>query len=188
MTGKIFLKLIVGIFGLLLIALATVDYFATDVAKESYIQNLKDQLAGKCRMLALSIATPESLDADHARAMAGAAGGRVTIIRADGKVLVDSEAKAAEMENHRTRPEVMQAFASGVGSDSRQSATIGVKFLYVAVRVADASAIIREHPTALQLRFLQTLTEMASENNSTTVFPIPVDLITPFLKGLPKTS
>src|SRR5262249_13131333 len=129
--------------GLLLLALITVDYFATDVAKESYIQNLKDQLAGKCRMLALSMPTPESLDAAHARRMAGPAGGRVTVIRADGKVLVDSEANAAEMENHRTRPEVVQAFASGAGSDSRESVTVHVKFLYVAARVADASAVIR---------------------------------------------
>src|SRR6516164_9512459 len=143
MTGKIFLKLIAGVLGLLLIALGTVDYFATNVAEESYIQNLTDQIAGKCRMLALSMPSPESLDVDLARQMAAAAGGRVTVIRADGKVLVDSEANAAQMENHRTRPEVMQAFTSGVGSYSRQSATVGVRFLYVAVRVADGSSVIR---------------------------------------------
>jgi regulator of protease activity HflC (stomatin/prohibitin superfamily) len=50
-----------------------------------------------------------------------------------------------------------------------------------AQKLADASAIISEHPIALQLRFLQTLTEVASENNSTTLFPVPVDLFTPFL-------
>jgi regulator of protease activity HflC (stomatin/prohibitin superfamily) len=52
-----------------------------------------------------------------------------------------------------------------------------------AQRLAEASAIIGKHPIALQLRFLQTLTEMASENNSTTVFPLPVDLLAPFLKA-----
>ena len=143
MTGKIFLKLIAGVIGLLLLALVTVDYFATRVARESYIQNLKEQLAGKCRMLALSISTPDSLDAEHARRMAAAAGGRVTLIRADGKVLVDSEADAAGMENHRARPEVVEAFAASVGSNSRESATVHVKFLYVAVRTPDASAAIR---------------------------------------------
>jgi regulator of protease activity HflC (stomatin/prohibitin superfamily) len=45
-----------------------------------------------------------------------------------------------------------------------------------------AAKIISEYPVALQLRFLQTLTEVASENNSTTVFPVPVDLFTPFIK------
>ncbi len=56
-----------------------------------------------------------------------------------------------------------------------------------AQKLADASAVIGQHPMALQLRFLQTLTEVASENNSTTIFPLPVDLITPFLKGSTKS-
>ena len=55
-----------------------------------------------------------------------------------------------------------------------------------AQKLADASAVIGQHPMALQLRFLQTLTEVASENNSTTIFPLPIDLITPFLKGTQK--
>ena len=55
MTGKIFLKLILGVFCLLLVSLVTVDYFATNVAKENYIQNLKEQLADKGRMIALAL-------------------------------------------------------------------------------------------------------------------------------------
>jgi regulator of protease activity HflC (stomatin/prohibitin superfamily) len=51
-----------------------------------------------------------------------------------------------------------------------------------AERLTAAAVIIRQHPIALQLRYLQTLTEIASENASTTMFPVPVDLISPFLK------
>ena len=51
-----------------------------------------------------------------------------------------------------------------------------------AQKLADASAVIGQHPMALQLRFLQTLTEVATEHNSTTIFPLPVDLLRPFLK------
>jgi regulator of protease activity HflC (stomatin/prohibitin superfamily) len=54
-----------------------------------------------------------------------------------------------------------------------------------AQKLADASAVIGQHPMALQLRFLQTLTEVASENNSTTVFPLPIDLLKPFLRSEP---
>ena len=50
-----------------------------------------------------------------------------------------------------------------------------------AQRLADASGIIEEHPIALQLRYLQTLSEVATENNSTTLFPVPIDLLQPFL-------
>jgi regulator of protease activity HflC (stomatin/prohibitin superfamily) len=55
-----------------------------------------------------------------------------------------------------------------------------------AQKLADASAVIGQHPMALQLRFLQTLTEVASENNSTTVFPLPIDLLRPFIEVQPK--
>ena len=52
-----------------------------------------------------------------------------------------------------------------------------------AQRLADAASIIEGHPMALQLRFLQTLTDVASEHNSTTIFPVPIDLFTPFLRA-----
>jgi regulator of protease activity HflC (stomatin/prohibitin superfamily) len=51
-----------------------------------------------------------------------------------------------------------------------------------AARLAEAAAIIAEHPMALQLRYLQTLREVSAENNSTTLFPIPIDLFKPFLQ------
>ena len=51
-------------------------------------------------------------------------------------------------------------------------------------RLADAADVISRNPVALQLRYLQTLVEIAAEKNSTTIFPIPVDTIAPFLKGL----
>lgn len=49
-------------------------------------------------------------------------------------------------------------------------------------KLRDAAINIAVEPTALQLRYLQTLTEVASEKNSTTIFPVPIDLLTPFLK------
>jgi regulator of protease activity HflC (stomatin/prohibitin superfamily) len=55
-------------------------------------------------------------------------------------------------------------------------------------KLSDAAEIISKHPVALQLRFLQTLTEVASEKNSTTIFPVPIDLLTPFLKDKDKPA
>jgi regulator of protease activity HflC (stomatin/prohibitin superfamily) len=55
-------------------------------------------------------------------------------------------------------------------------------------KLADAAQVIADHPMALQLRFLQTLVEVAAENNSTTVFPVPIDLFTPFLKEFTKRT
>jgi len=63
-------------------------------------------------------------------------------------------------------------------------------------RLGQAADVIEKHPAALQLRFLQTVVEVAAENNSTTLFPIPIDLFAPFIEkatgvargGFPATS
>jgi len=57
-----------------------------------------------------------------------------------------------------------------------------------AQRLADAAQIIEQHPVALQLRYLQTLMEVAAENNSTTLFPMPIDLLAPFVRKDPKAT
>jgi regulator of protease activity HflC (stomatin/prohibitin superfamily) len=51
-------------------------------------------------------------------------------------------------------------------------------------RLSDAAKILEQQPSALTLRYLQTLREIATENNSTTIFPIPLDFFKPFLKNL----
>lgn len=55
-----------------------------------------------------------------------------------------------------------------------------------ATKLAEAATIIRDHPMALQLRYLQTVREISAENNSTTIFPIPIDLFRPFLSAFEK--
>jgi regulator of protease activity HflC (stomatin/prohibitin superfamily) len=51
-----------------------------------------------------------------------------------------------------------------------------------AEKLAQAAKVISTNPAAIQLRFLQTLTEVATEKNSTTIFPVPIDLLSPFLE------
>ncbi len=55
-------------------------------------------------------------------------------------------------------------------------------------KLAEASEIIEKHPTALQLRYLQTMNEMATESNSTTIFPIPIELFKLFMTQIDKRS
>ncbi len=57
-----------------------------------------------------------------------------------------------------------------------------------AQRLADAAAVIAKEPMALQLRYLQTLAEIATENNSTTIFPIPIDLMGALTQFLQRNS
>lgn len=66
----------------------------------------------------------------------------------------------------------------------RRAKVIGAEGEYQAAqRLVEAAAIIQNVPAAIQLRYLQTLREVAAENNSTTLFPIPIDLFRPFIEA-----
>jgi regulator of protease activity HflC (stomatin/prohibitin superfamily) len=58
--------------------------------------------------------------------------------------------------------------------------------LQASEKLRDAARMLSQEPQAMQLRYLQTLKDIASENNSTIIFPLPMDLITPLLKKLGK--
>ena len=90
---------------------------------------------------------------------------------------------------HIDLPQEMQrAMAKQAEAErERRSKVINAEGEYqAATKLAEAATIIREHPMALQLRYLQTLREISAENNSTTVFPIPIDLFKPFLSMVEK--
>ncbi|MCB9357242.1 MAG: slipin family protein [Calditrichaeota bacterium] len=55
-------------------------------------------------------------------------------------------------------------------------------------QLTEAASVIAAHPEALQLRYLQTLVEISAENNSVTIFPIPIDLLKPFLNNANKSN
>ncbi len=85
---------------------------------------------------------------------------------------------------HIDLPQEMQrAMAKQAEAErERRAKVINAEGEYQAAdRLAQAASIIQEHPMALQLRYLQTLREISAENNSTTIFPIPIDLFKPFL-------
>lgn len=94
--------------------------------------------------------------------------------------------KVATVEvKHIDLPEEMQRSMArqAEAERERRAKVIAAQGEYqAAAKLAEAAGIIQEHPEALQLRYLQTLKEISSESNSTTFFPIPIDLFTPFIK------
>ena len=94
---------------------------------------------------------------------------KVTLVEVRDVILPDTMKRAmarqAEMERER-RAKVINAEGE----------------FQAAEKLVLAAAKISTQPVALQLRYLQALTEVATEHNSTTIFPIPIDLITPFLR------
>ena len=86
---------------------------------------------------------------------------------------------------HIDLPQEMQrAMAKQAEAErERRAKVINAEGEYQAAnRLTEAAGIIQKYPEALQLRYLQTLREISAESNSTTLFPIPIDLFTPFLK------
>ena len=66
---------------------------------------------------------------------------RITLIAQDGKVLFDSEVALSELDNHKNRPEVIEAMKYGVGEANRMSATLGRQTYYYAVRLSDGNVL-----------------------------------------------
>ena len=97
---------------------------------------------------------------------------------------------AVEIKHVDLPQEMQRAMARQAEAErERRAKIINAEGEYQAAkRLAEAASMISGHPMALQLRFLQTLSEIASENNSTTIFPVPIDLFTPFIKKASGTS
>jgi len=95
-----------------------------------------------------------------------------------------------EVKNVDLPQEMLRAIAKQAEAERERRAKVihAEGEFQAAQKLADAAQIIATQPGALQLRFLQTLTEVAAEKNSTTIFPLPIDLIEPFLKKLKKEA
>lgn len=94
-----------------------------------------------------------------------------------GIKVVTVEVKHIDLPQEMQRAMARQAEAE---RDRRAKVINAEGELQAAQRLTEASAIIREHPVALQLRYFQTLAEVAAEHQSMTLFPLPVDMLGPF--------
>ena len=153
MRRNLFWKLALTFFALLVSVLVAVDFFAERALHRDSERAAFAQLATIARFATAhppefpSLGTTLSEDLDrlnHWAAEVGSDGARVTVIRADGRVLADSQSDARSMENHSDRPEIQEALAKGVGRSVRRSVTMKRDLLYYAVRqdVAGGSPIV----------------------------------------------
>ena len=83
-------------------------------------------------------------------------------------------------------PEMQRAMAKQAEAERERRAKVihAEGEFQASQKLSEAAVIISKDPAALQLRFLQTLSEISTENNSTIIFPIPIDLFKPFLKKI----
>ncbi len=93
------------------------------------------------------------------------------------------EVSAVEVKDVDLPPEMKRAMARQAEAERERRAKVinAEGELQASEKLAQAAHIIGAEPAAIQLRYLQTVTEIASENNSTTIFPLPLDLFRGFL-------
>ncbi len=94
------------------------------------------------------------------------------------------EVSAVEVKDVDLPPEMKRAMARQAEAErERRAKVIAAEGEYQASgRLAEAAGVISSEPSALTLRFLQTVVEVASENKSTLILPVPIDLFTPFIE------
>ncbi len=114
-------------------------------------------------------------------------------INAELQQVIDSQTEpwgikvtAVEVKNVDLPQEMLRAMARQAEAERERRAKIihAEGELQAAEKLTEAARIIASEPAALQLRYLQTLKEIASEKNSTILFPLPMDLVSPFLEKL----
>ncbi|MBI4550924.1 MAG: slipin family protein [Candidatus Latescibacteria bacterium] len=93
---------------------------------------------------------------------------------------------AVVVKNVDLPPEMQRAMAKQAEAERERRAKViaAEGEAQAAERLTHAAAVMSAQPISLQLRFLQTLVEVGAEKNSTTIFPVPIDLFTPFLRKM----
>ncbi|MFV1977879.1 MAG: slipin family protein [Myxococcota bacterium] len=94
--------------------------------------------------------------------------------------------RAVEVKQIDLPPDMQRAMAKQAEAEREKRAKVihAEGEFQAAEQLANAAHVISREPAALQLRYLQTLAEIATENNSTTIFPIPIDILRPFYENL----
>ena len=137
------------------VGMGVLGAYLVNSTRNSQLGNLRTQLENEARVTAeaslpLFLVQDSDLDA-LAKKLGNEIDARVTLIAVNGTVLGDSHEDPATMENHATRPEVVDALASGLGESTRYSTTLGEQMMYVAVPVTNQTTNVGVARVALPL-------------------------------------
>jgi two-component system phosphate regulon sensor histidine kinase PhoR len=132
----------------IVVVIAALGWYLSVTARDFYLSVLTEELRNEALLIGEIIArTQATTGGDDLEEIAKTLGqrldARITIIDRDGRVLADSTATAAGMEDHADRPEVAAALRGEVGTDVRLSDTVDTEFLYLALAASDLANVVR---------------------------------------------
>lgn len=139
-----------------LVALAGTAWYANRSVRLFHEEQLEGDLLVRARILSVELSayptgTPAEVIARHCDDFGRLTQTRVTVILPDGTPEADSEHDTASMDNHRTRPEIIEALGGRTGRSIRFSHTLGRDLMYVAIPLRRDNAIVAVVRTALPL-------------------------------------
>jgi two-component system phosphate regulon sensor histidine kinase PhoR len=148
-------RITIPIIILIIACMAALGIYLTSSVRNSQLDNLRFQLEQEAKITAEAtlpslLGQGESPDA-LAKKLGQEIDSRITIIAPDGTVLGDSVEDPATMENHSTRPEVMDALVTGIGDSTRFSTTLNEQMMYVAVTISNQDVVVGIARVALPL-------------------------------------
>jgi len=133
--SKVVVKLFLSYLVVVLLLSVLFYLYAASVVKDFHVSSLSAKMRDEAKIVSRLL--PPGLDGNAfdriCRELERDLGVRITVIALDGKVLGDSEESSTAMENHGTRPEVLEALAKGAGASTRYSTTVRHEMLYQAV-------------------------------------------------------
>ena len=153
---------------LVLVSISILGFYTVHHSRNSQVDQLRSHLVKEAKLVA-DASSPGFLDPGSydgldtlAKAIGKEIDARITIISQDGIVLGDSEENPLTMENHSTRPEVVDALASGVGESTRYSTTTRQTMMYVAVPIASQGTVLGVARVALPLTAVESSVNAAA--------------------------
>jgi two-component system, OmpR family, phosphate regulon sensor histidine kinase PhoR len=156
MRRHLFWQLAATYLAVVVLCTVTVGWYSISSAHQFYLKHTQTELLSRARIVQRDLQTPVStwqpaaLQAEM-RGLGSASSTRLTVIAPNGRVLADSVADPATMQNHSDRPEVKAALAGRVGTSTRLSPTLGVDETYVAIPIVQDGRVVAVLRAALPL-------------------------------------
>jgi two-component system phosphate regulon sensor histidine kinase PhoR len=143
--NRVVVKLFLSYLAVVLLLFVLFYFYAAFVVKDFHISSLSGKMRDEAGIVSRLLPTDLAGSAfdQICRELGPDLGVRITVIALDGKVLGDSDESSAAMENHGSRPEVVEALAKGAGSSTRYSTTVHHEMLYQATLDREKKRIIR---------------------------------------------
>ncbi|HUC97320.1 MAG TPA: hypothetical protein VMR88_02510, partial [Candidatus Polarisedimenticolaceae bacterium] len=135
-------KFFLSYLAVIILLFSSFYFYSSTVIRRAYVYSLGERMEREARLVAKT--TPWSADNQAldllSQDLATELGARLTVIGSDGRVHGDSEEPSSSMENHASRPEVVDALATGTGESVRYSTTTGYDLLYRAFLQSESGA------------------------------------------------